>query len=256
MSAPCRLVTLHGFLGRAADWDALGEWFPDATITALDLWSLLASPDAVDWPSAGRALDRALVEATGGGDAAEPVFVIGYSFGARLALASGLLAAPGSPVRGCCFVSCNPGFPEEDEGARATRRASDDTWVRRLLDWPEREIWRAWDAQPVFHGSGPPSPRQGLPAPRAVLAGALLRFSAGGQPNYGLRLWGCQSPVLWVTGGRDTKFTAIARQLASAGAPLQFATCERAGHRVPWDDPAEFARVVRNWMAQVMETSR
>ena len=35
MTARYRLVALHGFLGRASDWDSLGEWFPDATITAL-----------------------------------------------------------------------------------------------------------------------------------------------------------------------------------------------------------------------------
>jgi 2-succinyl-6-hydroxy-2,4-cyclohexadiene-1-carboxylate synthase len=255
VSARCRLVALHGFLGRASDWDALGEWIPEASIAAIDLWSVLADPRVVDWGSLRRVLDHRLAAAVLD-EPAEAAFVVAYSFGARLALASGMLAAPNSIVHGCCFVSCNPRFEEADEGARATRRASDETWARRILEWPEPDIWRAWDAQPVFEGSHPPSPREGLPAPRAVLADALVRFSAGGQPNYGLRLWTWQSPVLWITGGRDTKFTAIARQLASAGAPLQFATCERAGHRVPWDDPEEFARVVRNWMAQVMETSR
>jgi len=255
VSARFRLLTLHGFLGRASDWDALGEWFPEARITALDLWSVLASPDVIDWPSAGQALDRALVEAAGR-YAAEPVFVIGYSFGARLALSSGLLAAPGSPVRGCCFVSCNPGFPEEDEGARATRRASDDTWARRILDRPEREIWRAWDAQPVFHGSRSPSPREGLPAPRAVLALALRRLSPGAQPDFRPRLMAWPSPVLWITGALDTRFTALAQDLASAGVPAAFVRCEAVGHRVPWDNPAAFAHAVRTWMAQVMETSR
>ena len=165
MSARYRLVAIHGFLGRATDWNVLGPLFPDAEMSAVDLWSLLASPDAADWTSVGRALDRALVEAAGR-YATDPVFVIGYSFGARLALSSGLLAAPGSPVRGCCLVSCNPGFPEEDKKARATRQASDETWARRILDWPEPEIWRAWDAQPVFEGSRPPAPRQGLPVSR------------------------------------------------------------------------------------------
>jgi 2-succinyl-6-hydroxy-2,4-cyclohexadiene-1-carboxylate synthase len=255
VTARYRLVALHGFLGRASDWDALGEWFPDATITALDLWSLVASRDAVDWPSVGRALDRALVEAAGR-YGAEPVFVVGYSFGARLALSSGLLAAPGSPVRGCCFVSCNPGIPEENDGARAERTVSDDTWARRILDWPEPDIWRAWDAQPVFRGSQPFSPREGLPAPRAVLAMALRRLSLGAQPDFRARLEAWPSPVLWITGAHDSKFSALARELASAGVPATFMRCAAAGHRVPWDNPAAFAHAVRTWMAQVMEMSR
>jgi 2-succinyl-6-hydroxy-2,4-cyclohexadiene-1-carboxylate synthase len=246
---------LHGFLGRASDWDGLGEWFPGASMTTVDLWPTLAAPDVADWPSMARALDRALAQATTGGDAG-PVFVVGYSFGARLALSSGLLAAPGSPVQGCCFVSCNPGFPEEDVAARAARQAADETWARRLLEWPEPEIWREWDAQMVFGGSPPPSRRLDLPAARAVLAGALRRFSLAGQPDFRPRLRAWPSPVLWITGALDTKFSALAKDLSSAGVPAAFVACEAAGHRVPWDNPAAFAHAVRAWMAQVMETSR
>ena len=255
MSARCRLVTLHGFLGRASDWDELRDWFPGTSMAAIDLWSILADPGVVEWHSMRRALDRRLAAAIRE-EPSDAAFVVGYSFGARLLLASGLLGAPRSPVRGCCFVSCNAGFPEEDEGARATRRASDEAWARRILEWPEPEIWRAWDAQPVFEGSRPSAPRQALPAPRVVLADALRRFSLAGQPNYGLRLWVWPSPVLWLTGALDTKFSGVARDLASAGMPAEFATCEGAGHRVPWDDPAAFAHAVRTWMAEVMETSR
>lgn len=255
MSARSRLVLIHGFLGRASDWDALGGLFPDSTITALDLWPLLASPEPPDWPSMGRALDGALVEAARG-DTVEPLFVVGYSFGARLMLSSGLLSERGSPVRGCGFVSCNPGFPDEDRGVRATRQASDDTWARRILEWPERKIWREWDAQQVFQGSRPFGPRTGLPAPRTTLALALRRFSLGAQPDFRPRLRRWPSPPLWITGAFDTKFTAIARDLASAGVTASFVTCDAAGHRVPWDNPSAFAHAVRTWMAQLMETSR
>jgi pimeloyl-ACP methyl ester carboxylesterase len=62
--------------------------------------------------------------------------------------------------------------------------------------------------------------------------------------------------VLWITGALDTKFTALARELASGGVPVTYMTCDGAGHRVPWDNPASFGHAVRTWMAQVMETSR
>ncbi len=254
MSVRCRLVMLHGFLGRASDWDPLGGLFPGAAMAALDLWPLVALPEAADWPSVGHALDRALAAAIG--DDGVPAFVIAYSFGARLALASDLLAAPGSPVRGCCFVSCNPGFADADESARAARRVVDETWSRRLLEWREPEIWREWDAQPVFHSSRTPARREGLPAPRTALAGALRRFSLATQPDFRPRLHRWPSPLLWVTGALDAKYAARARELASAGVPATFVTCENAGHRVPWDDPKAFAHAVRTWAEQVMETSR
>lgn len=254
MNGAFRLVALHGFLGRASDWDALAGVFPDAAFSALDLWSILDCAEAATWASVGGALDKALVQAAGG--AAEPVFVVGYSFGARLALASRVLAEPGSPVRGCCFVSCNPGLPEEDEQAREARRASDAAWAERILEWPERKLWREWDAQPVFQGSRPRSPRPDLPARRTLLARVLRQLSLGAQPDFTPRLHRWPSPMLWVTGGLDTKFSAIARELTADNVPASFVSCKRAGHRVPWDVPEEFAQAVRSWMAQVMERSR
>ena len=255
MTGSCHVVALHGFLGRASDWEAVGGWIPEASVTALDLWPLLAEPCVNDWASMSRALDRALARAMGG-ERAGPTFVAAYSFGARLALSSAMLAGAGSPVDGCCFVSCNPGLPEGDTAARAARRAADETWARRILEWPEADIWREWDAQPVFAGSARPSPRRELPASRAVLADALGRFSLAGQPDFRPRLRAWPSPLLWLTGARDDKFSALARELSSAGVPASFVTCEDAGHRVPWDNPSAFADAVRTWMAQVMEKRR
>jgi 2-succinyl-6-hydroxy-2,4-cyclohexadiene-1-carboxylate synthase len=255
VSGPCRLVALHGFLGQASDWDGLAGWFPGASVTALDLWAVLEQPGVDDWPSMSRALDEALAAALSGGDL-RPAFLIAYSFGARLALPSALLTADGSPVRGVCLVSCHPGLADGDRAARDDRRASDDGWAQRILTWPEAELWRAWDAQPVFAG-GRDVPRRGaLPASRDALARALTRFSLAGQPDFrpGLGAWA--GPLLWLTGARDAKFSAIASELSGLGVPATFVACEDAGHRVPWDNPSAFARAVRTWMTRVMETPR
>jgi pimeloyl-ACP methyl ester carboxylesterase len=48
----------------------------------------------------------------------------------------------------------------------------------------------------------------------------------------------------------------MARGLSDAGMPATFVTCEDAGHRVPWDNPPAFARAIRAWMTQVMETAQ
>jgi 2-succinyl-6-hydroxy-2,4-cyclohexadiene-1-carboxylate synthase len=255
VTADFRLVAVHGFLGRPSDWDGLADWFPDASVSALDLWTLIDRPGVVDWTSMSRALELALTELPGGGDA-RPAFLIAYSFGARLALSSTMLSTPESPVRGCCFVSCNPGLPEGDRAAREARRASDEDWAKRILAWPEDEIWREWDAQPVFGGSCRPVSRVGLPASRGTLARALRVFSLAGQPDYRSRLRAWAAPVLWIAGARDVKFSTIARELSDAGIPATFVTCEEAGHRVPWDNPSAFARAVRPWIARVMETHR
>lgn len=265
------LLAVHGFLGQATDWDGLAERLPGVSLGALDLWTVLADHGVRDWASAVAAVDVALQQETerlfhpsarraGAGGATPdagvgPVFVVGYSLGARLVLGSHWLAGA-APVRGCCLVSCNPGLADADESGREERRLADETWARRILDEPEHAFWRAWDAQPVFAGSLPPAPRSVLPAPRVELARALTACSLGVQPDLRARLRACPVPVLWVTGSRDTKFSAIARELRGAGTAARFDSCPTAGHRVPWDDGEWFAGVLRGWMSQVMENER
>ena len=166
-----RLVALHGFLGRASDWDGLAGHLPGVSLHALDLWKVLGESGAHDWETAASALDAALAavavqtegpaavpaaSAAATRDMARSAFVVGYSLGARLALGSRLLSSPGSPARGCCFVSCNPGLADADVASRRARRVSDAAWARRILEEPEDTLWQAWDAQPVFAGSARP----------------------------------------------------------------------------------------------------
>jgi 2-succinyl-6-hydroxy-2,4-cyclohexadiene-1-carboxylate synthase len=253
--ASCRIVALHGFLGGPSDWDGLAKWFPDASVAALDLWAVIGRPDVDGWASASRALDLALRDILPGDDV-RPAFLIAYSFGARLALSSALLGSAASPYRGCCFVSCNPGLADEDAVGREHRRAADDDWAQRILERPEAEVWSAWNAQPVFGGSVPAPHQGGLPASRQALARALRLFSLAGQPDSRPRLRAWLGPVLWLTGARDHKFSAIARDMSAAGIPAAFVNCDAAGHRVPWDNPSAFSHAVRTWIARVMETDR
>ncbi len=179
-----------------------------------------------------------------------PVFVVGYSMGARLALGSRLLSSPGSGLRGCCFVSCNPGLADDDEAGRAARRESDAAWARRILRDPKEAVWRAWDTQPVFAGSAAPAGRAAFPAPRKVLSRGLTACSLAGQPDLRRRLRDWPGTALWVTGARDPKFAALASDLQQAGTGGEFVTITDAGHRVPWDNPPAFAAVLQEWMTR------
>jgi 2-succinyl-6-hydroxy-2,4-cyclohexadiene-1-carboxylate synthase len=254
VTAGFRLLALHGFLGRPSDWDGLAVSFPEAAVSAIDLWEMLGRPEVTDWPSMSTALDATLVDALGADDR-RPAFLVAYSFGARLALSSARLAARPGVLRGACLVSCNPGLADDDATVRDERRTADAAWAGRILTWPESEIWRAWDAQSVFSGPGHAPPRDGLPAARETLARALTRFSVAGQPDFRPRLRTWRAPLSWVTGARDGKYVAMARDLAAEGVPATFVTCADAGHRVPWDNRSAFAGALRAWMTKVMETA-
>jgi 2-succinyl-6-hydroxy-2,4-cyclohexadiene-1-carboxylate synthase len=250
-----RLIALHGFLGRASDWDALAGWFPDALVTPVDIWSIVATAASGDREAIASALDRELADVLRQA-AGEPSFLLAYSFGARLALSSGWLSGADSPVRGCCLVSCHPGLPDDDLAAREARRRADETWARRIEHEPESALWHAWDAQPAFAGSAIPTHRSGLPASRETLARALRACSLASQPDFRSRLCGWPVPLLWVTGARDRRFTALARDLRTFVGRGEFVECEEAGHRVPWDNPSAFARAVRGWTTRVLEAGR
>jgi 2-succinyl-6-hydroxy-2,4-cyclohexadiene-1-carboxylate synthase len=245
-----RLVALHGVLGQASDWDRIAVELPGVRIDAVNLWDVLGGPGVVDWATAIAAVDDALAARLGGTAGGEAPFVLGYSMGARLLLGSRLLSSSESPASGCCLVSCNPGLPDDDEVGRASRRESDAAWGRRVLEDPEDEFWQAWDARSVFAGSRTLPRRQQFPAERGLLARVLAATSLAGQPDRrpALRAW--PSPVLWVTGGRDQKFSGIAREVEASGIAASFVSFQEAGHRVPWDNPPAFAAVLQEWMAQ------
>ena len=244
-----RLVALHGFLGAASDWDTFRALCPEGRWETLDLWHVFDTR-VTDWRSLGEALSAQLRSAIGNDPL--PAFLVGYSLGARLALALPWLGDPGAPFAGACLVSCHPGLPEEDERARTERVAADEAWARTFVDAPVARIWKEWDAQPVFASSGSRRREPALPAPRVTLARAMRVASLGRQPDRRLSLRAWKTPLLWVTGERDAKFRAVAASLASESVPARFVTLEHAGHRAPWDNPAAFARVLSGWVEETL----
>ncbi len=247
-----RLIALHGFLGKPSDWDGLAPWFPDADLKALDLWQIVDAVDAPDWTTVPAALAAAIRRVSDPSDGMAS-FVLAYSFGARLALAASALSVQPPRLRGYSLVSCHPGLLSEDLAARQARLASDEAWARRILEASERDLWAAWDAQAVF-GGPPPRPRGALPAPRASLARALRACSLALQPDFRPHLSGAHPPLLWVTGARDARFSALAADVAARAGGIEFAQCEQAGHRVPWDNAPAFSRLVRHWIERRLDT--
>lgn len=251
MTRRYNLIAVHGFLGSGADWDALGAETPDASWSPIDAWRLFSDAKVADWTSIGAAVEAEIRALAAASDV--PSFVVGYSFGARLLLGVDRLGHPGLlPVAGTCLVSCHPGLAEEDDGARAERRAADEAWAARFIEDPVVRVWKEWDAQPVFAGSAVPKREPHLPAPRVTLARAMRVASLASQPDRrpALRSW--SAPLLWLTGARDPKFGALAASLAASGVPATFATVDHAGHRAPWDNPVAFARLLGAWADGVL----
>lgn len=212
---------LHGFAGDPSAWDATIAAGLQATAIPLpghgipvrDTWQ--ANLDAID---------------TAGAD-----LLIGYSFGARIAL--GLLAS-GRAER-AILVGVNPGIPDDE---RPARRASDASWARLLRERGIAAFVDAWEAQPLFATQARVAPER-LAARRArrlaldpvELARSLEVMGLAEMPDYRAAIARCSL----IVGADDAKFLAIARSLS---APLT--VIPDAGHDVPLEQPALLAQAI------------
>lgn len=246
-----RLAAIHGFLGRPADWETVGRALHPVPLVALDAWRLIDSVPEASWRTIGDALAASLDSVRSSGDGV-PLFLVAYSFGARLTLAAHhALSRRPCPVDGVVFVSAHPGLAEADRASRDARQESDEAWAERLEREPAARIWSAWNAQPVLAPSRGHHLQQDLPAPRHVLARAMRAFSLASQPDFRSALRSWPTPWLWVWGEQDEKFARLSQTLRDEGLPGRFAECRGAGHRVPWDNPEEFSALLRGWIDDV-----
>jgi 2-succinyl-6-hydroxy-2,4-cyclohexadiene-1-carboxylate synthase len=203
------LALLHGFTGAGSSFDhlrgALGTRF---RVLAPDLPGHGLSPPATSWDDALLALHEAL----GPG----PLFLGGYSLGARLALAY-TLRFPAA-VRGLALESGTPGIASAAE--RAQRRVEDAALEELLVREGVSAFVQRWEAHPTL------ASLRDLPAPLATslrarrlgqtaigLRSALRQLGTGAQPSLWDRLAEVDVPVLLIAGARDAKFTGIAREM-------------------------------------------
>jgi len=215
-----RVVALHGFLGRGADWQAVRA----ASTARLD-W---ICPDLFAPGSSGASWSR---------PASEPAWLLGYSYGARRALQ--LLADEPSRWHGAVLVSVNPGnFMTEAQ--RAERKRADRDWAAafRSEDWSG--LLARWNAQQVFAGSGEPR-RVEADFDRAKLADALENFSVADQFVDQAKLTG---RLVWLAGGGDAKFVRLLESMRDTGFPGTFSVVPDAGHRLLPDAPRAVAEAL------------
>lgn len=228
------IVALHGFLGSAADWDAVRaaasgpEWIVPEYARDPRLSPVNATLDS--W--GGNFVDWLRREGIDG-----PVDLVGYSQGGRLALHA--LAASPASFRRVILVSANPGLPEDERGRRL---ANDEAWARRFENDSWEETVAAWNAQPVFAGGAAEPARPESAAARATAAASLRCWSLARQRDFrpSMRAW--TDKLLLVAGARDAKYAETTKALAAEG--LRTEILEGSGHRVLFDEPVGLARLI------------
>ncbi|MBD3222639.1 alpha/beta fold hydrolase [bacterium] len=239
-----RALALHGFLGDGADWDGFRA--------ALSMPSLTL--DAPDLPGHGRAphpvpphfaawvqwICERLHMAT------EPVHLLGYSMGGRLALAAAMAEARTGRVASLTLLGATAGLVGRQE--RDARAAADAERAEALVRDGLMPFLDRWYRQPLF---GPAAETVGVERlvlrrrfgdPEAM-ADALRSAGTGAMPNLRPGLGSLRIPVLTVAGNRDEKFAALGAEIAAATPRGEFATLDGVGHALLVEAPEACARL-------------
>lgn len=253
------VLLLHGFTGSATSWGALLQALTGAhRVIAVDLLGHGGSDAPAD--PARHAVERqaadlaALLRQLG----AAPAAVVGYSFGARIALRLAL-DEPETVER---LILESPSAGIADPAARATRRAADGRWAR-LLETDGLEAFAdAWETQPLF-ASRRRLPdedrrrvREALLGNRAAgLAASLRGAGQGAMEPLDDRLPEVRQPTLVLAGALDAVGRERAEAVATGIPGARLGIIPDAGHAPHLESPAAFRRHVLAFLAPAVEVA-
>ena len=238
-------VVLHGFTGSAAAMAPLASRLPEPVL-ALDLPGHGSGPisdDPADYTMA--AAVAGVVSATAH---LERFALVGYSMGGRVALHLAL-AHPGR-VASLAVIGARAGI--DDPAERSERIAADEALAGRIESegiewfadyWADRSLF-ATQRTRLSDDQRAELRAQRLSCDPRGLAHSLRGMGAGAVDPIGCRLSELSMPCALIAGSDDTKFTAIAQQMASAIPQATVSLIPDAGHAAHLEAPDATAAAV------------
>jgi 2-succinyl-6-hydroxy-2,4-cyclohexadiene-1-carboxylate synthase len=225
------LVLLHGFTNSGASWQPV--------ISGLGQRYRALAPDIRGHASASAAdpvtLDAVLGDIANLTDG--EFTLVGYSQGGRIALHAAL-AMP-DRVRRLVLIGASPGLADEPE--RTARSLADERLAERVEAMTIEEFATEWAQSPVLSGVAPDVAAAAyvdrLRSTPTGLAAALRGLGTGALPSLWERLPELRMPVTVIAGERDTKFTAIAYEMAELVPDATVMIVLGAGHAVHLERP-------------------
>jgi len=246
------ILLLHGFTGDGDAWRAHAPALSrHATVVAVDLIGHGRSDAPGDPTRYG--MERCVADLLAALDHLDMsrVAVLGYSMGARVALH--LAAAAPNRVSALILESGSPGLAAEEE--RRARRDGDEALAARIERDGVEAFVDYWEALPLFgtQRRAPPAVRfmrrqQRLRNSAIGLANSLRGMGTGAQASLWDRLGEIHTPTLLIVGALDDKFRVIGRAMDAALPHARLAIVPDAGHAVHLEQPAEFDRLVGDFL--------
>jgi 2-succinyl-6-hydroxy-2,4-cyclohexadiene-1-carboxylate synthase len=259
-----RILALHGFTGAGDDFAPLRALLPQEWVFHCpDLPGHGAHANA---PLAGcfslaQHLDfiSQQVQALPG-TKADPLVLIGYSMGGRLAL-HWAMQSPNA-ASALILISASPGI--HDEAQRLQRRHADAQLADSLRHDGIGRFMRNWWQKPLFEGFSrnlSAAARDALHARRlgnspAGLAASLDSVGTGALPSLWEKLPTFPLPTLCVVGEMDTRFVAIAQKMSAALPAGKMRLISSAWHCPHLEKPRLVADQLRSWLLSAQAPPR
>jgi 2-succinyl-6-hydroxy-2,4-cyclohexadiene-1-carboxylate synthase len=252
------LVLLHGFTGSAAGWGRHLDVFATCglRVIALDMLGHGQS-DAPEDPQrySREHCQQDILSALGMlGVGKGEAMLLGYSMGGRIAL----YMAFSDFFRALILESASPGVADPKE--REQRRISDEMLAASIEREGIEAFVERWERLPLFASQVhlPKEVREALRTQRLCncargLEHSLRGVGIGVQPALHAQLPILHIPVLLIAGELDTKFCAIARQMAQTLPQAQLCIVPGAGHIVHLEQPEVFDTVVKDFCVSLRD---
>jgi len=245
-SVPCGkplLVFLHGLLGSGEEWQCVTDQLNEFDSLLIDLPGHGASAGI----SAGN-FDHCchLIAETvkqNRQDDSQPIAMIGYSLGARLAM-YGLSFGLFEQLNVVSYLIEGGNFGLRNQEERELRLQNDQHWADCFTQQKIDTVLQNWYQQPVF-SSLSPAQRAMLVEKRSHnrgerVADMLLATTLAKQPWLLDLLLDKQQYIHYICGEKDKKFTELAERSG-----LSYSCIDSAGHNVHQEQPIRFAQLIQ-----------
>lgn len=178
-----------------------------------------------------------------------PVRLVGYSMGARLALAVGICAP--ELLSELELIGVNPGIEREQE--RIARREWEQTWIKVLREEGVATFESKWSSLPLFQsqtsvGEEERARQKTLRLSHAAegLAHSLSVVGLGAMPNLWPRLAELRVPTRCIIGAEDEKFREIGSKMAHKSRLIECCVVANVGHNPLLEAPEELAQLLQS----------
>lgn len=245
------LVMLHGFLGTGEQFSSLFPLLRSfCKVVTIDLLGH-GKTEGAELPYRFAAKEQiADITKLLREQFVDPVFLYGYSMGARLALQVAL--AHPELLQGLILESGTFGIESESE--RQMRQSLDASRADDIMGDYHRFLDQ-WDELPIFNTTGAQPLHEYQYARRDAqeplwMANSLLGFGTGSMPCVRDRLPELQLPVLLITGDKDPKFQRINHTMFREIPDATLNIIHGAGHRPHLDQPLEVANKTGDFISR------